>query len=234
MNSLRRFDQEEKPIRQLYACLDVESGEIFYASFINQRGSYMEMRSSQKLARGKEIHMAPVPENWDGTKHTPDDIQNYPQKLSGHVSRAESRGQFQISLVTQDQQDAVDQIYSGGHRDTLEIEQIRAGMIEIIKLSGRISVDSMGRLQSILRSRPGETRLVLLDVRQLISIPNSCLAMLHTLIKNEMEHGLLVNFLAKPFSRVQEEIKDSRILDVCPLHEEYEIAAAYLIQSIID
>ncbi|MGC9326032.1 MAG: hypothetical protein ACP5I1_00215 [Candidatus Hinthialibacter sp.] len=233
MNSSHRFE-EEKSTRQLYVCLDVENGEIFYASFINQRGANMEMRSSQQLARGKEIHMAPVPESWDGTKHTPDDILNYPQKLSGHVSRAESRGQFQISLVTHDQQDAVDQIYAGGHRDALEINHTRAGMIEILKLSGRVSVDSMGRLQSILHCPQGETRLVLLDVRQLISIPNSCLVMLHTFIKDEMKHGLIANFLVKPFSRVQAEIKDSRILDVCPMHEEYEIAAAYLMQSIID
>ncbi len=226
--------QGEKPKRLLYACLDVESGQTFFASFIDRRGLQIELRSSWIASRGKSVILMPVPNDWNGTEFTPDEIRQSTESFEAHVSRAESRGQFQVRIFSCDQQDLLDQIQTGRRVDHLSLDTVRVGMIEVIKLSGRVSVESIGRIQNVLRTDPGEHRLVLLDVRELITIPTNCLGLLITLFKEQMENGLIFNFLVKPGSRVEDEIEASKILTLTTIHDAYDMAVAHLLQASID
>lgn len=227
-------DSEDKSKRQLYACLDKESGKTFFASFISQRGYHIDLRSSWVTSRGKSIILMPVPDNWDGKEFDPAQIRESPDAREGNVSRADSRGQIQIRLLTNDQMDILDQLHSGRNRDQMILEQSHAGKIDILKLAGRVSMESLGRLQSALRTEPGTQRLVLMDMRELGTIPSACLGMLHTLLREEKDNGLVFNFLVKSNSRLETELEESRVLDLAPMHDEYETAVAYLLRAILD
>lgn len=234
MNLLDQLDQEEKPKRQLYACLDKESGKTFFASFIDQRGMHIDLRSSWTAVRGKAIILMPVPESWTGSDYSSEQILNASNSFEANVSRAEGRGQFQVRLLSYDQQDIVDQLHSGSRKDFLILEQSKVGKIVILKLSGRVSVESVGRIQSAVRAESGKKRLVLLDARELTSISSASLGMLHTIVKEELANGLILTILVKPQSRVEGEIMESRILDIASMHNEYEVAVASLLRSILD
>jgi len=234
MSAHEQFEQEEKPKRQLYACLDKESGKTFFASYVDQRGMHIDLRSSWTTVRGKTLILMPVPDTWTGSDIYPDQILNSPNSFEANVSRAESRGQFQVRMLSFDQQDIVEHLHTGIRKDYLVLEQSRAGIVDIIKLSGRVSVESVGRIQSALRAESGKKRLILLDARDLISISSASLGMLNTIVKEEMAKGLVLNFLVKPKSRAEGEIIESRILDIAPMHDEYDVAVASLLQSILD
>ncbi len=225
---------EEEQKRQLYACLDNESQKTFFASFIDQRGAYIDLSSSWKTSRGKAVRLMPLPKLWNGQEISSKEIIESSTSFDAHISRAESRGSFQVRLISVNQQDIIEEMRHGANRDNLILEQSKAGMIDILKLGGRVSVASMGRLQSALGGNTGEKRLVLLDMRELVMIPSSCLGVLHKIITEEIEKGLVVNILIKPETRVEEEIAQSRILDLADMHEEYETAVAFLLQSILD
>jgi anti-anti-sigma regulatory factor len=226
--------KEEEQKRQLYACLDKESQKTFFASFVDQRGSYIDLSSSWKTSRGKALTLMPLTPAWNGEEISLKEIMESNTSFEAHVSRAESRGSFQIRLLSNNQQDIIEEMRHGAHRDNLILEQSKAGMIDILKLGGRVSVESMGRLQSALRTNTEGKRLVLLDLRELIMIPGTCLGVLNKILMEEMEKGLVVNFLIKPDSRVAEEIAESRVHDLAAMHEEYETAVAFLLQSILD
>jgi hypothetical protein len=227
-------EEKQKQKRQLYACLDKESGKTFFASFTDQRGMYIDLVSSWNAVRGKAILLLPVPDNWKGGDFTPTQIQKSPDVMEANVSRAVGRGQFQVRVLSLAQQDIVEQIHTGHRKDNLILERSHVGKIDILKLTGRISVESVGRIQSALRTEPCDRRLVLMDARELVSISSSSLGMLHTIVKEEMKNGLYLNFLVKTKSRVESEIMESRILELAPMHDEYEVAVTFLLQSIID
>lgn len=234
MKQQEKSTSEDKQKRQLYACLDKDSGKTFFASYTDQRGPHIDLVSSWTAVRGKTILMLPIPDNWKGGDFTPAQILDSSGVMEANVTRAVGRGQFQVRVLSLAQQDIVEQIHTGHRKDNLVLEQSHIGKIDLIKLTGRVGVESVGRLQSALRTDPCDRRLVLLDVRELVSISSASLGMLHTIVKEEMKNGLYFNFLVKAKSRVESEIAESRILELAPMHDEYEVAVAFLLQSILD
>ncbi len=226
--------KEEEQKRQLYVCVDKESQKTFFASFIDQRGSYLDLSSSWNTSRGKVIFLMPTPASWNGEQISSTEIMESNTSFEAHVSRAESRGTFQVRVISVNQQDIIEEMRHGAHRDNLILEKSKAGMIDILKLGGRVSVESMGRIQSALGGNTGKKRLVLLDMRELVTIPGSCLGVLHKILTEEMEKGLVVCFLIKPETRIEEEISESRVHDLAEMHDEYDTAVAFLLQSILD
>ncbi len=224
----------ERNIRQLVVCLEQDSGQVFYASLSERKDWQAKLRTTWEVKQGDTLFLLPVPPDWTGGAFSPHEIRNSNQVMEAQVNRMEKRGTYHIRIRTNEQQEIVDRVRCGLIReDRLTIEWVRAGKVDIYKLSGRLGVKSVLRLQSTLRKHPLDRRLVLLDLTKLLLIAGSCVGMLYTILKEERERGLVLDILEKPEGRVHQVIANTKIPEVVPVFSVYEDAVTCLLRTIL-
>ncbi len=224
----------ERITRQLVVCLEQNSGEVFYASLSERKDWQAKLRTTWEVKQGDTLFLLLVPPDWNGGAFSPHDIRNSDQVMEAQVNRMEKRGTYHIRIRTNEQQEILDRVRCGLIRDDrLAIDCVRAGKVDIYKLTGRLGVQSVLRLQSTLRKHPLNRRLVLLDLTKLLLIAGSCVGMLYTILKEERDRGLVMDILNKPEGRVHQVIANSKIPEIVPVFSVYEDAVACLLRTIL-
>jgi len=224
----------ERITRQLVVCLEQNSGEVFYASLSERKDWQAKLRTTWEVKQGDTLFLLLVPPDWNGGAFSPHDIRNSDQVMEAQVNRMEKRGTYHIRIRTNEQQEILDRVRCGLIRDDrLVIDCVQAGKVDIYKLTGRLGVQSVLRLQSTLRKHPLNRRLVLLDLTKLLLIAGSCVGMLYTILKEERDRGLVMDILNKPEGRVHQVIANSKIPEIVPVFSVYEDAVACLLRTIL-
>ncbi|RJP27106.1 MAG: hypothetical protein C4527_13965 [Candidatus Omnitrophota bacterium] len=219
-------------VKKLYVCLDKETEAVFYASMIMDSGSQAEMRTSHEVGKGMLLLMMPVPEEWDGGRITAQLIQENPETVEAQINRTEGRARFNVRIFSRDERELADMVRAGRISNKfLKIETIEAGIITTFKVSGRLVVESVGRLQPVLKSLPEDKKLILLDLTTLSFIAGASVNILYVMLEEAIQQKRLIKILAKPESRVWETIIDSKIQTITTTYTNREEAVAALLQE---
>ncbi|HPO98970.1 MAG TPA: hypothetical protein PLX83_00145 [bacterium] len=225
---------KEQKARQLVVCLQADSGQVFYASLSKLNDFQAMLRTTYEMEQGVTLFLMPVPSDWTGGAFSPQQIRDSEQRMEAQVNRRERRGMYHIRIRSNEQQEIVERVRCGLFReDRLTIDWVRAGKVDIYKLSGRLGVQSVLRLQSTLRKHPEDHALVLLDLTHLTWIAGSCMGMFYTILKESREQALVLGILVKPEGRIHQVITNSKIPEVVPVFSVYEEAVAWLLRTIL-
>ncbi len=221
-------------VKKLYVCLDKESEEIFYASMVLDSGLQADMRTSYEVKKGMLLLMMPVSEEWDGGVITEKIIQENPETVEAQINRTEGRGKFNVRIFTRDEREIADMVRAGRiSYKTLKIETMEAGLISTIKVSGRLVVETVGRLQPVLRAIPAEKKLILLDFTSISFIANTSLNMLYLMLEESIQKKRIIKILAQEESKIYEILTDSKISTLISIHTDRDEAVAALLQETI-
>lgn len=220
--------------KQLYICLNQEKNTIFYAALLKKTGATAEFSSSYEVTRGQSLLMHPVPMNWDGGNITPQDIQSADNRWITVVSRSDARGKFQVHIQSIDQRQMVEDLQSGGaKKDHIQIHKQQVGKITIFSISGRVGMRGVARIDHTLKKEYGSRLLILLDMRECVTLDGASIGIFFTLLKEALQHRLLISILADKQTGFHEKLVDSKIPDLIPIHYQYDEAVAELLKKII-
>lgn len=218
--------------RQLYACAERGGSGVFYASLIEQKGSIAEMRSSNPVETGAILKLIPLGGDWDGTPVPRSEIEDAPGALEANVIRREGRGAFHIRILSHEEQNVAERIRAGSlSEDKLKIETERAGLITTAKLTGRMGLESVTRLQTVLAGPQSRDQLVLLDLTGLIYMAQKSLGLLRITLRKAMERGVQMTILVRDESPVAELIESSTLCQLVEIHHSRDEAAASLLRK---
>lgn len=216
------------PLKKLYACLNKENHETFFASMVDQKGTMAEMRTSHAINQGDVIALVPVEEGWDGQPFNPSDILGSNQTVEGNVTRAEGRGVFFLRMLSFAEQDVANQVRTGQlSKDNLKIESTEAGLVVTVKLQGRLAMESATRLKPHVN--PQSHNMVLLDCTGLSYIAKNSINMFYLSLKEAWENSKHICVLVNPGSSVEEMIQDTKIAEIADIQSDRDEAIASLL-----
>lgn len=216
------------PLKKLFACLNKDNNEIFFASMVMQKGTMSEFRSSYNVNQGDVLILMPVEEGWNGNPFTPSDILNSSDTLEGNVTRAEGRGAFILRMLSFAEQDVANQVRTGQiSKDNLKIDSSEAGFVLTVKMQGRVAMESATRLKPYLN--PENQNMILIDCLELSYVAKNSVNMLYLSLKDAWENGKHVCLLVTPNSAVEEMLRDSKIQDFADIQTDRDEAIAGLL-----
>lgn len=218
------------PLKKLYACLNKESQQTFFASMVDQKGTMAEMRSSYAVNQGDVILLKPVEEGWNGKPFAPNEITGSTQTLEGNVTRAEGRGVFFVRVLSFAEKDIANQVRTGQiSKDNLKIESSAAGLVVTIRMQGRLAMESATRLKPFLTTP--DQNLLLIDCTGLSYVAKNSVNMLYLTLKEAWESGKHISMLVNPESSVEEMLRDSKIREIVDIQYNRDEAVAGLISQ---
>jgi hypothetical protein len=221
--------------KKLHACLEQETGDVFYASLISQHSASCELRSSYDLKKGAHILMMPVSDTWDGKTIQSSQIKQSDQTFEATINRVERKGVFQIRNRTQEEHDIVARLRHGkALGSTVETEILTAGLVTTIKLSGRVDLEDSAHFQSIIRKLDENKKLILIDVTNLNAFSRSAAGIFNLFIKDEIKKNRIFAFLVKPGSHTEDNILHTKLPQLVKLFTDREEAVTHLLQETLD
>ncbi len=215
--------------KQLYACCEKESKEVFYASMVSVKGSQAEMRTSWKIGKSMTVFMIPVPEQWDGSEFTASMILDSCDVIETFVNRTGGHGSFQIRIASEEEWDAAHYALAARRREgELTIEIVEAGMVFDVRLHGQVGMESAARIKSSIDKIPTGRRFLLMDLTDTRFFNQSGLRMYVMTVKELLNQGWVIRTLVKKNSRAEELLKETSLCKMAPLFSKRENAVASL------
>ncbi|MBI1388047.1 MAG: hypothetical protein GC154_06325 [bacterium] len=218
------------PENKLHVCLNKETREVFFASMVDRKDLHADLRTSYNIDKGMTLLIMPIAEDWKGGTIAADAIVNSTKSIEAHVIRTEGRGAFRVRMLTGDQKDIAERVRSGGLRgNRLAVDVQEVGAIFEIRLSGRIGVDSVGKIQRAVKGLPANTKPILFDMTEVVYLGKDSFGVFSELIDELREKGHPMSILVEPESRSQELVSSSRLAGLVDVFDDREKAVTTLL-----
>lgn len=222
-------------MRQLYACL-IDSTEkdeqVFHASYVEGKGRELTIGTSQILERGNQLYLAPLPDNWNGESLSPNDIRTHADVIVANVARAETRGRYRLTCLSEKDRQNYLAVRSGYIRDDeFSLESKDECGITTVVVKGKIGFGSANKIKAVLERIIGKGKPILLDMRETAELSSLGLSSLVVLLKEIHHSKSNTALLVDPKSRIMRTLTLTRIGELVKIYSKPELAKAVLFRS---
>ncbi len=220
-------------MRQLYCCVIASSEEgkekVFHASFIEKKGRGMVVGTSFPLERGHQVYLAPVPPNWDGKDLTVDEVKDHTDVIVANFGRAEGRGRYMLTCLSEKEREAYLSIRNGFIRDEgFSLETQESESIITIIIRGRVGFGSAGKFKAVLERNLQGGQPIIVDLRETEELSSLGMATLSSLLRELHRFRPQVALLVEPKSRIMRTLTQTRIGELVKIYSKPELAREVL------